>query len=240
MKQRGVIAKLIVLFLFIINISVFCIENDSTNSCKKNSSIIYQNIIPATFIISGAILSENKIKYEWQEKFPRTDTHIDDFLWLVPTAAMYSLNICGYEGENNWFDQSKYLGISLCANYIIVNAIKYGVGETRPDSSNNYSFPSAHTSLAFVSATALYHEYKDINPYIAYGGYLFAGATGILRITNNKHFTSDVLAGAGIGMLVTNLVYYFKPLETWQPFENSDVSMQCYSSGNGLGLAVHF
>jgi membrane-associated phospholipid phosphatase len=41
----------------------------------------------------------------------------------------------------------------------------------------------------------------------ASSGFVFATATAILRIANNKHYSSDVLAGAGIllsGILVTN------------------------------------
>jgi len=54
----------------------------------------------------------------------------------------------------------------------------------------------------------------------ACSGYLFATSTGSLRVMNNRHWTSDVLAGAGIGILVANMVYYFEPLKNWNPFKN--------------------
>jgi membrane-associated phospholipid phosphatase len=41
-----------------------------------------------------------------------------------------------------------------------------------------------------------FQEYKDSN--LWYAGFVFATATAILRIANNKHYSSDVLAGAGI------------------------------------------
>lgn len=65
----------------------------------------------------------------------------------------------------------------------------------------------------------LYQEFKHAQTYWAYSGYAFALTTGILRVTNYKHSISDVLAGAGLGMLVTNLVYYFEPLKNWNPFK---------------------
>jgi len=59
-----------------------------------------------------------------------------------------------------------------------------------------------------VNATVLYLEYRDDAPWLAWSGYLFASATGMLRIMNNAHWVSDVLAGAGTGILITHLVYY--------------------------------
>jgi len=39
---------------------------------------------------------------------------------------------------------------------------------------------------------------------------------------NNKHWVSDVLVGTGIGILVTELVYHFEPLKSFNPFKKSD------------------
>ena len=41
-------------------------------------------------------------------------------------------------------------------------------------------------------------------------------------MANNKHWFSDVLVGAGIGILVTELIYHFEPLKNWNPFINSE------------------
>jgi membrane-associated phospholipid phosphatase len=40
-------------------------------------------------------------------------------------------------------------------------------------------------------------------------------------MVNDKHWISDVLVGAGIGILATELVYYFEPLKNFNPFKNS-------------------
>jgi membrane-associated phospholipid phosphatase len=60
------------------------------------------------------------------------------------------------------------------------------------------SFPSGHTTAAFSAATVFAQEYRDIPwvPFIAYGA---ASLIGLSRITENKHWISDVLAGAGLG-----------------------------------------
>lgn len=76
------------------------------------------------------------------------------------------------------------------------------------------SFPSGHTSIAFTNAALLYYEYKDSNVWYASSGFLFATATGVLRIANNKHYTSDVLAGAGIGFASGLIVSYWNPFKS--------------------------
>ncbi len=65
----------------------------------------------------------------------------------------------------------------------------------------------------------MFNETKDYCLPLAYSGYLFSTATALLRITNNKHWISDVLAGAGIGILVINIVYYIEPLKNWDPLK---------------------
>jgi membrane-associated phospholipid phosphatase len=65
---------------------------------------------------------------------------------------------------------------------------------------------SGHTAIAFTNATLLFQEYKDSNLWYASSGFVFATATAILRIANNKHYSSDVLAEQELdysGILVT-------------------------------------
>src|SRR5262249_34019131 len=76
---------------------------------------------------------------------------------------------------------------------------KHAVGRTRPDGSNNMSFPSGHTSNAFAMATvAEYH----FGPKVGIPAYLAASLIGASRIQSNKHYLSDVVAGAAPRPLV--------------------------------------
>lgn len=93
-----------------------------------------------------------------------------------------------------------------------VNLIKSTSKVMRPDGSNNHSFPSGHTATAFMCATMLHKEYGCVSPWYSIGGYVVATATGVSRILNNKHWISDVLVGAGIGILSTELGYFFADL----------------------------
>lgn len=66
---------------------------------------------------------------------------------------------------------------------------------------SNSSFPSGHTTVAFAAATVFAKEYanKPAIPIIAYTG---ATLIGLSRITENKHWATDILCGAGLGFLV--------------------------------------
>jgi membrane-associated phospholipid phosphatase len=62
------------------------------------------------------------------------------------------------------------------------------------------SFPSGHTTLAFSAATVYAMEYRD-KPWVGIISYSVASLVGVSRITENKHWSSDVLAGAALGHL---------------------------------------
>lgn len=58
----------------------------------------------------------------------------------------------------------------------------------------------------------MHKEYGDRSPWYSISAFTVATATGISRILNNRHWLSDVLAGAGIGILSTELGYYLADL----------------------------
>lgn len=60
------------------------------------------------------------------------------------------------------------------------------------------SFPSGHTTVAFAAATVFAMEYRD-KPLIPIIAYTAASLIGISRITENRHWFSDVVAGAVLG-----------------------------------------
>ena len=62
----------------------------------------------------------------------------------------------------------------------------------------NSSFPSGHTTVAFAAATVFAMEYKNtkIVPILSYGA---ASLIGLSRITENRHWLTDVIAGAALG-----------------------------------------
>ena len=63
-----------------------------------------------------------------------------------------------------------------------------------------------------MTATMLTKEYGHRSPWIGISAYSVATATGLMRMANNKHWLSDVLTGAGIGSLSTELGYFLAGL----------------------------
>lgn len=158
----------------------------------------------------------NSTKDELKEDHPRFNTGIDNFLQFTPAVAVYVLNAAGVHGKHNFRDRTIILGISALFTAGSVEGIKHVTHEERPDGSDFYSFPSGHTATAFASAEFLRQEYKDVSPWIGVAGYAVATATGALRVYNNKHWVSDVIAGAGFGILSTKAAYWVYPtIQRW-------------------------
>lgn len=169
----------------------------------------------------------------------------EDYTLLAPAVAVYVLNFAGVKGHNNIVDRSIMYGMANLIN----NGISFGlkrVGiETRPDSSNNQSFPSGHTSQAFVSAEFARLEYRGISPWPAIGGYAVAIATGFLRMYNNHHWLSDVVAGAGVGIASTRFAYYLYPAIKHRLFHSRKVKgdamlLPMYNGGGQYGLSLMY
>lgn len=137
---------------------------------------------------------------------------IDDFSQYAPMAAVYGLNLAGVKGLHNFEDRTIILATSYLTMGIAVNCLKRTLKEERPDKSNNQSFPSGHTATAFMGAELLWREYKDVSPWIGVAGYAVAAGTGFFRMYNNKHWFTDVVAGAGIGILSTKVGYWLYPI----------------------------
>ena len=121
-----------------------------------------------------------------------------------------------------------------------VYAVKNITKVQRPDGSGSNSFPSGHTATAFAAAEFMRQEYKDASPWYGIAGYAAAMATGILRLYNNKHWVSDVVAGAGVGILSTKLAYWIYPAIKRKFFKHKSINtmvMPFYQNGGG-GLSI--
>lgn len=132
---------------------------------------------------------------------------IDNVLPVVPTAGLYILRLNGVPGEHRISETVIINTIAVVIGNGAVMGAKLLAAEWRPDSSNRLSFPSGHTMNAFVSAELMRRELREASPWYGVAGYTVAITTGYLRMYNRKHWLSDVLAGAGIGILSTQLAY---------------------------------
>ncbi len=135
-------------------------------------------------------------------------TGIDDYTQFFGPAMVVGLKLGGVEGRSDWprLAASAALSYGFMAGF--VNGIKYSAKELRPDGSTRNSWPSGHTATSFVGATILHKEYGlTRSPWYSIAGYGVATATGVMRVLNNRHWVSDVMSGAGLGILSGELGY---------------------------------
>ncbi len=126
-------------------------------------------------------------------------------------------------------DMGLHAGESILLANLVAGGIKVVAGRARPEvdvdnprdfqffrgfkGSAFQSFPSGHTTSAFAFATTISSELARWQPGTRWtvGPVLYTGAAlvGASRMYNNKHWASDVLAGAAIGTFVgTKVVRY--------------------------------
>ena len=135
-------------------------------------------------------------------------TGIDDYTQYFGPAMTLGLKLAGVEGRSDWPRLLSSAGMSYVIMAALVNGIKYTAKEMRPDGSTANSWPSGHTATSFVGATLLHKEYGlTRSPWYSVAGYGVATATGVMRVLNNRHWISDVMSGAGIGILSGELGY---------------------------------
>jgi membrane-associated phospholipid phosphatase len=182
-----------------------------------------QIIIPTVLIGYGIWATDNdqlelinlEIKEEVGEHID-DKLSIDDFSQYAPLAATFSLDVFGIKGRHNLKDRAIIATTAIVLMGTVVTVIKHTSNVERPDGTSFTSFPSGHTATAFMGAELLYQEYKDVSVWYGISGYVIASGTGVFRMLNNRHWLSDVAAGAGIGILSAKVSYWLFPtISNW-------------------------
>ncbi len=186
---------------------------------KDSTKFNYKALaIPAVLIGYGVIGLESdqlkgfntKIREEVTEDIDEKLT-VDDFAQYSPFVSVYALNALGVKGKHDFKDRTIILATSYLMMSSTVIALKSITKEERPDGTSKNSFPSGHTATAFMGAEFLWQEYKDKSIWYGIAGYAVATGTGLFRMYNNRHWLTDVAAGAGIGILSTKAAYWINP-----------------------------
>lgn len=150
-------------------------------------------------------------KQEIRGEHSEFKTTIDNYLQYSPIFGVYALNAMGIHGEHNFKDRTIILGMASLIVCGTVTGVKTLTHRERPDGSAANSFPSGHTATAFMSAEFMRMEYRNVSPWYGVGAYMAATATGVLRMYNNRHWLSDVVAGAGVGILSSQAAFWLYP-----------------------------
>lgn len=182
---------------------------------RHTSTKAYRMLFVGTPLIVGGVVMQaydsdfRRLRNGYSRSF-RHD--YDDWLQYAPAGAMVALKACGVRGRSSWGRMLVSDAFSAGLMAIGVNSLKYSCRVMRPDGSSRNSFPSGHTATAFMAATMLHKEYGHRSPWYSIGGYTVATITGVTRQLNNRHWMSDIMVGAGIGILATELGYFLADL----------------------------
>ncbi|TWR28172.1 phosphatase PAP2 family protein [Mucilaginibacter achroorhodeus] len=214
------------------------------DTVRKLRSSLPAYIPPAVFITYGVLSFpvkairnlDHSIYNDLIQDVPNFNYHIENYFQYAPIVMVYGLNLAGIHGKNTFIDRTILIGMSEGIMALTTFSIKKISHRLRPDGSNYYSFPSGHTGNAFAAAEFMAQEYSEKSIWYGIAGYSFATATAILRVYNRDHWFSDIIAGAGFGIISTKLAYLIYPLFRNKLFhdkhsDKTSIIMPSYSNG---------
>jgi membrane-associated phospholipid phosphatase len=171
------------------------------------------NIKPWTamgLMTAGLATSSNTFKRnlqsDVQDIIGTSESDLDDYLAFVPSGQvlLYALN----KNNTDRLYHLKGYAYSTAINLGATWALKSILNVERPRG-GNFAFPSGHTSFAFSTATASYMALRDKRPVLAWVSFAPAAVVGVMRVRKNRHWVPDVLFGAGLGIISTQLTYRY-------------------------------
>ncbi|WP_167855167.1 phosphatase PAP2 family protein [Hymenobacter wooponensis] len=176
--------------------------------------LVKASIVPAVLIgygvytfDGGGFYTNQQANRDIHKLFPTYRTRLDDLLIFAPYLELGAVALAGVESRDDRINTGLVILKSELIMLTSVFAIKNLTQETRPDGSDNLSFPSGHTAQAFLAASIVHTEFRDKSQWYGIGAYTIATSVAALRMINSKHWQSDVVAGAGIGILSAHLGY---------------------------------
>lgn len=214
----------------------------------NNKRFFKRAVIPAAVLIGAGIytvggqgiLSSHDVFDYRTEVFPDFATNADDFAMLAPLVGLYGFNLISSQNRHELSRQTILLFAAGGLTSAMVWPTKKLTDIDRPNG-KPHAFPSGHTAYAFTIATFMDKEFRHKSPWISVVSYGIAGGTGVLRVLNNAHWMSDVLAGAGVGILSVNTVYWIHAKLTEGGGLNTAVVPVVLPNGSpGVGFYMQF
>jgi membrane-associated phospholipid phosphatase len=208
------------------------------------SAIVGIGIMAHTPTYSSTLCQvRHKMQAETQAIFGKTDFRgVDDYSRHLPLVTAYGLMATGHRGERTPLAFTLIYVLAHELDGTVVSNLKRVTAQGRPFNENvRTSFPSSHTSQAFLTATLLHEQYGRQYPWVSVTGYAMATATGTMRFIGNKHWVTDVMAGAAIGFLSAETVWHLYPALTKllpQRLAQKMLLVPTYTPGAGAGMLL--
>lgn len=177
-----------------------------------------------TTIKDNGLYSSYEARRDVQKYLGGLNSGIDDYLIFAPYAEFAALTLAKVKCRNDLTNVSLLILKSQVVMAAIVFPMKalthqerpysYQLGldgvplEEREKNKNAFhSLPSGHTAQAFCAASIVHKEFRYKSQWYGVGAYAVAGSVALFRMINDRHWQSDVIVGAGIGILSTHIVY---------------------------------
>ena len=183
---------------------------DSASIAYKPESLVQRSLLPMGLLTTSILYNDNYLDKRIVKFGGITQPALKsaDFLQYSPVAILYAMKAFGVEGRSDWPRMITADIASVAIMNLIARPTKHIIKRERPDGRAFNSYPSGHTATAFMTAQMLHKEYGEtLSPWISVAGYGIAATTGIFRVIANRHWCSDVLGGAAIGIFSTELAY---------------------------------
>lgn len=159
--------------------------------------------------------------------------HADEKDWATASDVVRAALVVAAVGtpviEEDW-QGMRQAGYSMGAAFLVTEGLKRSFPETRPDGSDNRSFPSGHTSISFAAAATI-DERQGRTAGIA--AHIAAAFVGVARVQADKHYWHDIAVGAAIGEVAGRLL-------TTRPADNVAIIPWGDTTGGGITLAARF
>ena len=213
--MAGIAVKELCVLMVAFLVSSAAVAQDSVRA-EKTDTLHFtpqQLILPGALITAGALCVSippfvKARKWVNKEIGVHKITPVDDYLQYAPLAGYVFLDFAGVKSRRSFVDRVIVGATATILTVGVAQGIKHIVKERRPNSQNTHSFPSGHTSYAFMGAELLRQDY---GPWVGACGYLAASAVGVMRVVRGYHWFNDVLAGTGVGILCARAAEWLLP-----------------------------
>ncbi|MFL5730565.1 MAG: phosphatase PAP2 family protein [Cytophagaceae bacterium] len=254
--------NLAVLFIFCISLSGQAIsQTDSANTAAiisqsgKTGTKWYKTRVFKAFAVPTVLIgygvsciqnhgfySSYQLHADMRKNISFKRTHIDDYLIYAPYAELILLNAFKVKCKNDFINTALLTVKTELFMVALTFPVKHLTHIQRPDSANPgryMSFPSGHTAQSFAAASIVHKEFKHKSVWYGVGAYTIATSVGVFRMLNNRHWESDVFAGAGFGILSAHLAYLTHRNRWGRKCDLSLIPM--YNRGcSGLAMSMKF
>ena len=183
---------------------------DSTFLVKSSAFRATDLIAPGVLIGSGLSIhyfahdTWDVSVHDWAQKLrgDNPERKFDNYLQYLPLAMDLGMGLVGVDAKRGFVDRTIESSLAHLSLGVVSWTCKKAFHTLRPNEVDYRSFPSGHTDLVFLSAELVRMEYGW-----GWGGVAYASAATVafMRLYNNWHWFSDVVFGAGIGILTAHI-----------------------------------